>query len=317
MKTMQFLAAGMLSGAAIVAQAADQQQVADQQQNTEKRLQAAQERLEAAAKEVAELSMAAGDHARQVVRVMRHGGEGDGPMLGINIDISDQRNGNARDGVRIISVSPGGPAAASGLKAGDVITSFNGKSLKGGGEQAASEQLVAAIGATRAGESVPLEYLRDGSTIKTTIKPATLPAETRRNIRIDGGPDLADLPELKGLRDIDGPLPGRMFGMAVRDRSGFGSAELVELSPALGRYFGTDKGLLLVRAPKEAQLKLQDGDVLLDVDGRVPGGVGHAYQILNSYRAGEALKLHIMRQQKRVELQVVMPGRSDKGSDRD
>jgi S1-C subfamily serine protease len=306
MTTMRYLVAGLLAGAAAVAQGAETQQ------DTDKRLQAAQERLEAAAKEVAELSMAAGDSGRRVVRIVRRGGEGDGPMLGINIDTSDQRNGSAREGVRVISVSPGGPAAAAGLKAGDLISAFNGKALKSAGEQAASEQLVAAIADTKPGESVPIEYQRDGSTIKTTIKPAKLPPEIRRNIRIEGGPDLPDLPELKGLRDFDGPLPGRMFGMALRDRSGFGSAELVELSPALGKYFGTDKGLLVVRAPKEAQLKLQDGDVLLDIDGRVPNGVGHAYQILNSYRAGEALKLHIMRQQKRVELQVAMPGRGDK-----
>jgi S1-C subfamily serine protease len=75
----------------------------------------------------------------------------------------------------------------------------------------------------------------------------------------------------------------------------------------LGRYFGTDKGLLVVRAPQDARLNLQDGDVILDVDGRVPTGASHALQILNSYRVGEKLKLHIMRQQKHVELSVEIP----------
>jgi S1-C subfamily serine protease len=205
--------------------------------------------------------------------------------------------------VRIVSVSPGGPAASAGLKSGDLITSFNGKPLKGTGDQPVSEQLVSLIAATKAGESVPLEYQRDGSTIKTTIRPANLP-QVRRNLRIDGMPDL---PQLREWRDFDPHLPGGMFGLARRDSGGFGSAELVELSPALGRYFGTDKGLLVVRAPKEASLKLQDGDVLLDIDGRTPGSVGHASQILNSYRPGESLKLHIMRQQKRIELQITLP----------
>jgi membrane-associated protease RseP (regulator of RpoE activity) len=296
MKMMQYLLASMTAAAALAAHSADQQQDAEQ------RLQAAQERLEAAAREVAELSIAAGDHGRHFARVVHVGG--DGPMLGINIDSADQRGGAARDGVRIISVSPGGPGAAAGLAAGDVITSFNGKPLKSAGEQPASQQLVAAIAATKPGESVPIEYQRDGSTIKTTIKPAQLPPEIRHSVRIDGMPDS---PELRGLRDLGGQLPGRMFAFAHRDSSGFGSAELVELSPVLGKYFGTDHGLLVVRAPKDAQLKLQDGDVLLDVDGRVPTGVGHAYQILNSYQPGESLKLHIMRQQKRAELQIVIP----------
>jgi S1-C subfamily serine protease len=298
MKTTRYLLAGIIASVTLAAHGADQQQDADQ------RLQAAQERLEAAAKEVAELSMAAGDHGRHIVHVMRSGG--DGPMLGIHIDAGDQGRGEARDGVRIRDVTPGGPAAAAGLKAGDVITSFNGKALKGATEQSAADQLIAAVGQTKIGESVPIEYQRDGSTIKTTVKPAKLPPEIRRNARIEGMPDL---PDMRELRDLDGLLPGRLFGFQHRDSTGFGSTELVELSPALGKYFGTDKGLLVVRAPKEAQLKLQDGDVLLDVDGRVPGGVGHAYQILNSYRPGETLKLHIMRQQKRLELQVAIPER--------
>ena len=302
----RFLAAGALAGLCVAALAAEPP--APAAPDADARLKAAQERLEAAAKEVAELSMAAGENGRRVVRAMRVGG--DGPMLGINIDSGEGRGGAARDGVRVISVSPGGPAASAGLRAGDVITSFNGKALKGGGDTPAAGQLVRLIGETKVGESVPLEYQRDGSTIKTTIKPASLP-QVHRNFRIEGMgdlPDLGDLRELRGLAELGGPMAGRMFGLPGRDRAGFGSAELVELSPALGKYFGTDKGLLVVRAPKEAQLKLQDGDVLLDIDGRVPGSVGHAYQILNSYRPGESLKLHIMRQQKRVELQITMPG---------
>jgi S1-C subfamily serine protease len=94
------------------------------------------------------------------------------------------------------------------------------------------------------------------------------------------------------------------------DSSGFGSAEFLELTPGLGRYFGTDKGLLVVHPPKDANLKLEEGDVILDIDGRVPSNGSHALRILNSYRAGESLKLHIMRQQKRIELPVEM--RADK-----
>ena len=91
------------------------------------------------------------------------------------------------------------------------------------------------------------------------------------------------------------------------DEDGFGSAELVELSPQLGKYFGVDKGLLVVRAPHDERFKLQDGDVILDIDGRTPSGVSHAFQILSSYRSGETVKLHVMRQQKHIELPVQVP----------
>jgi S1-C subfamily serine protease len=88
---------------------------------------------------------------------------------------------------------------------------------------------------------------------------------------------------------------------------GFGGTQFVELTPGLGSYFGTDKGLLVVRAPANGRFKLQDGDVLLDIDGRVPASVGHAMQILGSYNAGEKVKLHLMRQKQKLELAIDLP----------
>ena len=43
--------------------------------------------------------------------------------------------------------------------------------------------------------------------------------------------------------------------------------ELATISPQLGSYFGTDKGVLVVRAPTDGALKLEDGDVILAIDG--------------------------------------------------
>jgi S1-C subfamily serine protease len=255
----------------------------------EQRLRDAQQRLEQAANEVAELSLAAGDGARRRIQVFRTGG--DGPMLGIGID-----TGDAADGVRIISVSPGGPADEAGLKANDVIKSFDGKALRRSGAQSAADQLLATVRATRDGETVELEYERAGKVSKLMIAPRRLPGQRAA----------AGIP--RALEDFSTFVPNGALRLQSGDAAGFGGAELVELSPGLGKYFGIDKGLLVVRAPRDSQLKLQDGDVLLDIDGRIPASVSHAYQILNSYRPREAVKLHIMRQQKRMELPVVMPG---------
>jgi hypothetical protein len=83
--------------------------------------------------------------------------------------------------------------------------------------------------------------------------------------------------------------------------------ELVELSPGLGRYFGTDSGLLVVRAPSDPALKLEDGDVIRRIGGREPGSVSHAMRILRSYEEGEALELEIMREQRSRRLDVQIP----------
>jgi len=100
------------------------------------------------------------------------------------------------------------------------------------------------------------------------------------------------------------PLPTLAYMRAV---GVFGSAELVPLTPKLGQYFGTEKGLLVVRAPADSRLKLEDGDVIVDIDGRTPANPTHAFRILGSYQAGEQLKLNVLRQKKRVSFEITIP----------
>ncbi len=145
-----------------------------------------------------------------------------------------------------------------------------------------------------------IEYRRDGKINKAQIVPKSL-ADSFADIRQMPFDDLR-MPELHRMPHV------RPFPFMMHDEDGFGSAELVELSPQLGQYFGVEKGLLVVHAPRDERLKLKDGDVIVDIDGRAPVNVSHAFQILSSYRPGETLKLHIMRQQKRIELPVEIPG---------
>ena len=81
--------------------------------------------------------------------------------------------------------------------------------------------------------------------------------------------------------------------------------ELANLSPTLGRYFGADKGVLVVHA--NDALKLQDGDVLRTIGGRVPTDEHHAMRILGSYAPGEAVKLEVLRDRKKVQLDATLP----------
>ena len=264
----------------------------------ERQLHDAQEQLERSAQRVAELSMSLNDQVGATVLRFEHGGShgGSRSMLGINIGAIERGPPDVH-GVRILSVSPGGPADAAGLKAGDMIVSFAGESLSGEGGKPPSQRLLSALRQAKPDQPVPLEFRRDGKVSMVQIVPKSL-IDSLDDMQLA---DLGDLPELHHLPRV------RPFPMDLRDAGGFGTAELVDLSPHLGQYFGVEKGLLVVRAPRDERLKLQDGDVIIDVDGRVPGGVTHAFQILRSYRVGETLKLHIMRQQKRIELPIEVP----------
>jgi S1-C subfamily serine protease len=81
--------------------------------------------------------------------------------------------------------------------------------------------------------------------------------------------------------------------------SPLGRLELAPINAELGQYFGTDEGVLVISAPRDTELGLKGGDVVLSVDGRKPAGPSHLLRILRSYERGETFKLDILRNRKR------------------
>jgi len=214
-----------------------------------------------------------------------------GAMLGINVG-----GGAARDeGVEVVGVSPGGPAEQAGLKAGDVLVAVDGLALKRSGGRGPNAQLVEHMRGVEPGRVVKVDYLRGGQ---------------RRSASVTAAP--AEPPMIRVLRErLAGPLaeglamPG-LEGLLGPER-GLRSLELVALTPKLGQYFGTDRGLLVVRAPDAAGLPLEEGDVLQTIDGRTPENPGHAFRILRSYQPGEKVKLGVLRQRKSLSLEATLP----------
>lgn len=106
-----------------------------------------------------------------------------------------------------------------------------------------------------------------------------------------------------------GELPPPMVGRMQQPSVGpVGTMELTTLTPRLGSYFGADHGVLVVRAPSHGVLKLQDGDVILAIGGRIPLNSSQAIRILTSYDPGEKIRLRILRQHHSIEMTVTMPG---------
>jgi serine protease DegS len=92
----------------------------------------------------------------------------------------------------------------------------------------------------------------------------------------------------------------------------WGDAEFVTMTPGLGHYFGTDKGVLVARAPEDASLGLKDGDVIVAIGGREPQNGRHAMRILRSYQPGEAVEMRILRDRRAQTLSVKVPERADR-----
>ncbi len=259
----------------------------------ESQLDAARARLDVAARDVSNLTRQLhADEEHDIVRFV-HRGEPRGAMLGVNIGGDQDR----AEGVELLGVSPGGPAEAAGLRKGDVLVAIDGKPLRRSADAGASRQLVAHLRGMQPGQAVKIEYLRDGKRQVANVTTAAAEPPMARLLR-------QHLPEGMAFPDFNEFLgPGRAFG----------SLELVAMTPGLGQYFGTDKGLLVVRAPETTGSRLEEGDVILAIDGRTPENPRHAFRILESYQPAEKIKLDVLRQRKRMTLELQVPAEGASG----
>lgn len=75
------------------------------------------------------------------------------------------------EGVIVLSVLPGSPAAQAGLRAGDVVESINGTAIQ------TSRQVQRQVDETGIGNALEITINRNGKTQKLTAKPEALPAQ--------------------------------------------------------------------------------------------------------------------------------------------
>ena len=264
----------------------------------ERKLDDAHERLEEASREVAELSAQLGaSAANEIVHQFRM--DGRRAMIGINMD---DPKGNT-EGVLIEGVTPGGPAEQAGLRAGDVIVSLNGKVLTKDEEGSAQRKVMDIMRDVDPGDEISLEYERDGKKSSVTVVTDEMDPEAFGFAFGEGMDHL-----MSNLED----LPAIMNLPNLHDfNSRWGDMEMVTLTSGLGEYFGTDKGILIVRAPKNKEIPLEDGDVIVRIDGRTPTSPGHALRILHSYQGGEHLSIDIVRKQHPMTVEVDLPEPSE------
>jgi C-terminal processing protease CtpA/Prc len=260
----------------------------------------ARRQLEQAARDLARLSAENGKFAtRGTPGIFLYGGRA---TLGINLDIE-----STELGVRVVGVTPNGPAANAGVVAGDVIVAVDGTDLTGLGPPTPAQRLLDHTRDLDPGETVELRVLRDGDYRDLTV-------ETRERDGFVMLPQMPQPPKMAqsarppqvvsvapGAYQLRSRTPWGLFG------PGFGNLEIVPLTPGLGSYFGTDKGLLVVRASDENSLGLRDGDVILDIGGREPTDAEHALRIMSSFEPGEMLRVTIMRERQRETLEVRIP----------
>jgi len=193
-------------------------------------------------------------------------------------------------GVEVVKVEPDSPAERAGLKAGDVLLSYNGENILG------AQQLGRLVSETPSGRKVRIQFWRDGKMQTTTAV-------------------LAESRESTSLKDLNIRIPQMQVVMPD-----FPNAMLVWTSPALGiecepvdaqlaEYFGVKRGVLVRSVEKGSaadKAGLRAGDVVTAVGERsVTSPRDVVSGVRTQRRAGKPITVAVVREHKELTLSVV------------
>jgi PDZ domain len=245
-----------------------------------------------------------------VVRVYKY--SAGRPRIGVTLD-SHADASRDRLGAEIESVASDGPAEQAGLKAGDIVTRFNGTALGGlkgddEDESGPAQKLVELARKLEPGDTVEVEYRRGADAKKTKIVARDMaPRGMARRFRME----MPDLPRMHFDHEMPGMpmMPEGPGDYRVFVETGPGGLELATLNPELGEYFGAKQGVLVLETPKDSTVPLKAGDVIVTIDGRAPTSEAHARRILGSYDGGETAKVEVLRKRKKLTLTWKTPER--------
>jgi S1-C subfamily serine protease len=233
--------------------------------------------------------------------------------LGLKVNL------RARDtdsiGAYIDAVTPNGPAANAGIRSGDIITRVDTKSVTGGEPASRDDReslpglrLIELAATLQPNDTVPIEFRRGKERKTVTVVTADEPTIVFRgrpgrgafDFRYPAESRMAVTPDGRDIM-VEGPF---MYG------SPLANLELAPLNPDLGQYFGAPTGILVISVPRDAELGLKGGDVVLAVDGRKPESPSHLLRILRSYEDSESFKMDVLRNRKRVTVEGRLGGKA-------
>ncbi|MGE3509721.1 MAG: trypsin-like peptidase domain-containing protein [Vicinamibacterales bacterium] len=186
----------------------------------------------------------------------------------------------SRKGAIVSSVASGGAAQKAGIKAGDVIVEFNGKSV------ATTNELQNLVTATKPGAAVPVKVIRDGKerSITVTIDELDLEAEQGRQSR-----NQSDEPAEQG-GDSFGLTLGNVtsqMGRRLQLPSGVTGAVITDVDPN-----GPSAGFL------------RPGDVITAVNGTQVSSASEAGRELQKVESGRIARILVFREGNEVFVTV-------------
>ena len=179
-------------------------------------------------------------------------------------------------GAFVASVQNGSPAAKAGIRAGDVITAFNGRPVLD------SSDLPPLVGALKPGSKAQVAVLRDGR---------------RQSVPV----------VLTALDETRAAAPGRPAAAAEAGKLGF---SVTEVAPATRRRLDVPEGgvqVARINQPMPARAGLAEGDVILEVGRQPVASVAAFNRALAGVKPGERVRLLVRNEQSTAIVVLEMP----------
>ena len=248
------------------------------------------------------------------------------PVIGVLLTPDEQ------PGVRITGITPDGGAAKAGLRSGDRLLSVNGTEVLGSNGDLRVQNARKLLGSLNVEQPVRIGYARDGRRASTNVTPTrdnrvaifsdgaggVLRPEGNVIIRTfpDGRLDVdAERVEFENIAAIAPEIRREVLrlgdGTAPRLMSAFrwNGLNLASLDPQLGRYFGTDKGVLVL---SNGELEgLQSGDVIQRVDGKAVSTPREVMEVLRDKDDGDRVPVDYLRDRRSGQARVAIPKAMD------
>jgi len=227
------------------------------------------------------------------------------PVLGVVL------SPDSKSGVRIAAITPDSAAATAGLRAGDILTSINGVKFDQTEPEERLGKARAQLRTIQIDKPVALTYTRDG-------RAATARATPKLGDRLlvardaEGNPLARPMPivapqvrnELIRLDCEDDDSDCRMPLLSEAFR--WNGLNLATVDAQLGRYFGTDRGVLVLSTGPELS-GLQTGDVIQRIAGKPVNSPREAMAALRDKPADSRVAVTYLRDRKSATTQITVP----------
>lgn len=251
------------------------------------------------------------------------------PVIGVVLSPDDVA------GVRISGVTPGGGSAKAGLKPGDRIVMIDGSQLQGSSGTLRLRNAQKLLSRLETGSPVRIGYVRDGKPASIAVTPQIdqtvyFVRDNGSLLRADGNVQMSrdDAGRLQITADrVDNSLaPGvapEIRKEVIRIGPGiackgndcdipalmsafrWNGLNLASMDKQLGRYFGTDHGVLVL---SNGELSgLQAGDVIQRIDGKAVASPREAMAAMGNKPGGTKVAVDYLRDRKPGKAQVTVP----------